>query len=251
MAAYLIETKKPTLLAIHVAASDHFQHQDGRRSDMVLRALSAADRAISAMVEAAERGGIADQTAFIVTGDHGFVDLDTSIAPNVWLVQAGLREAGRDRGAGWKASFLSSGGSTFLHLRDPRDRATLDRVRRILDEQPASVRRRFRVIEREEMDAVGANPESPLALAAALGVVFNDRGDGEVLGPADGGTHGYFPHDFPQIQTGFVGWGPGFRRGAVAHVMGLEDIAPLIARILDVPFNAPDGVAPLGLLNVK
>ena len=113
------------------------------------------------------------------------------------------------------------------------------------------MRRLFRVIDRQELDAVGALPEVPFALAAALGVVFSDRGDGAVLGPATGGTHGYFPHDFPQIQTGFVGWGPGFRRGAVAHVMGLQDIAPLIARILDLPFTAPDGVAPLGLLTVK
>ena len=251
MAAYLIETKKPTLLAIHVASPDHFMHQDGRRSDLVLRSLSAADRAISAMVEATQRGGIAEKTAFVVTGDHGFVDLDTTVAPNVWLVQAGLREAQRDRGAAWKATFLSSGGATFLHLRDPRDRATADRVRRIIDEQPASIHRLFRVIDRQELDAVGAVPEVPFALAASLGVTFSDRGDGELLGPATGGTHGYFPHDFPQIQTGFVGWGAGFRRGAVAHVMGLQDVAPLIARILDIPFKAPDGVAPLGLLTVK
>ena len=97
MAAYLIETKKPTLLAIHVAATDHFKHQDGRRSDLVLRSLCAADRAISAMVEATQRGGIADKTAFVVTGDHGFVDLDTTVSPNVWLVQAGLRRRSRSR----------------------------------------------------------------------------------------------------------------------------------------------------------
>jgi len=248
MAAYILETKKPTFLALHMAASDHFQHEDGRRSDKVLRALSAADHAISAIVEAAERAGILETTAFVVTGDHGFVDLHTTVSPNVWLVEAGLLEARRDRGASWKASFLSSAGSTFLHLRDPRDRATADRVRRLIAEQPPSVQRLFRVVDRDELDAVGANPEVPFALAAALGVTFSDRGDGEVLGPASGGTHGYFPHDFPQIQTGFVGWGAGFRPGATVHVMGLEDIAPLVARILDLPFSAPDGVAPLGLL---
>jgi predicted AlkP superfamily pyrophosphatase or phosphodiesterase len=248
MAAYLFETKKPTLLAIHVAASDHFMHEDGRRSDHVLRALSGADRAISAIVEAAERAGIREKTAFVVTGDHGFVDLHTTVAPNVWLAEAGLLEPARDRGASWKAAFLASGGSTFLHLRDPRDRATADRVRRIVAEQPPSIQRLFRIIDREELHAVGANPEVPFALAASLGVTFADRADGEALGPATGGTHGYFPHDFPQIQTGFVGWGAGFRPGATVHVMGLEDIAPLIARILDIPFSAPDGVAPLGLL---
>ena len=149
------------------------------------------------MVEATQRAGIADKTAFVVTGDHGFVDLDTTIAPNVWLVQAGLREAGRDRGAAWKATFLSSGGSTFLHLRDPRDRATADRVRRMIEEQPAPFRRLFRVIDRQELDAVGAVPEVPFALAASLGVVFSDRGDGEALGPGVGRNARLLPARLP------------------------------------------------------
>ncbi|HVR30626.1 MAG TPA: ectonucleotide pyrophosphatase/phosphodiesterase [Thermoanaerobaculia bacterium] len=250
-AAYLLETKKPALLALHLLASDHFQHEDGRRSDRVLRALGAADRAISALVEAAERGGILERTAFVITGDHGFVDVRTTVAPNVWLVEAGLMTAAKDRGPAWKAAFLSQGGSAFLHLRDPRDRATVDRVRRLLQELPPAAHRLFRVVEREELAAVGANPEVPLALAAFLGVQFTSAGDGEAFRPGSGGQHGYFPHDFPEIQTGFVGWGAGFRRGATAHVMGLEDVAPLIARILDVPFTAPDGIAPLGLLELE
>lgn len=246
--AYILETYKPELLAMHLISTDHYQHLDGRRSDRVLRAVSAADRAISATVEAAERAGILDRTAFIVTGDHGFVNVQTTIAPNVWLVDAGLMEASDDRGS-WKATFHTTGGAAFLHLKGRRDEATVEKVRRELDTLPAKVRKLFRVVEREELDAIGAAPDAAFALAAFLGVSFTADGAGVAVRAGSGGTHGYFPSDFPEIQTGFVGWGAGFEKGKSGHLIGLEDIAPLIDELLDLGFEAPDGTAPLGLLS--
>ena len=66
----------------------------------------------------------------------------------------------------------------------------------------------------------------------------------------EGGNHGHFP-DLPQIHTGFVGWGVGFRSGAVLASMGIEDIAPLISELFGIPFEAPDGVSPKCLLAVQ
>lgn len=248
-AAYLLETKKPALLALHLIASDHFQHESGRTSLKARRAVGAADRAISAVVEAAERAGILEATAFIVTGDHGFVDVHTRLAPNVWLVEAGLMEESPDRGD-WRATFHPSGGSAFLHLRNPEDEAVVQQVRGLLAKLPRRLQKLFRVVERPELDAIGADPAAPLALAATPGVVFSGQGGGPVLTPARGGQHGYFP-DFPQIHTGFVGWGAGFRPGAVAQRLGLEDIAPMIAELLDLDLEAPDGTCPWGLLTER
>jgi predicted AlkP superfamily pyrophosphatase or phosphodiesterase len=246
-AAYLLEVHKPSLLAVHLIASDHFQHLDGRRSDRVLRALSAADRAISAMVEAAERAGILDSTAFVITGDHGFVNVQTTVAPNVWLAEAGLIEAAPDRGD-WRAAFHTQGGAAFLHLRRDGDERSLREVRRALESLPTRTQRLFRVVERDELAAVGADPAAQLALAAFLGVAFDARADGEAVAAGSGGTHGYFPSDFPQIHTGFVAWGAGLAEGVVGHLIGLEDVAPLIAELLGLDFEAPKGTAPLGFL---
>ena len=58
-----------------------------------------------------------------------------------------------------------------------------------------------------------------------------------------------FP-DFPQIHTGFIGWGVGFRSGSEVPTLGLEDIAPLIAQLLDLSFSAPDGTSPHNLLEI-
>ena len=122
MAAHIIEGKRPTLLLVHLNQTDYHQHAEGREHPEVRLAVAAVDRAIARMVEAADRAGIMERTAFIVTGDHGFVNVDTQVSPNVWLVAAGLHEDRPDRGD-WRAAFHPAGGSAFLRLRDPSDRS--------------------------------------------------------------------------------------------------------------------------------
>ena len=247
MAAYVLETHRPALLALHLITTDSAQHAHGRESDRIRRAVGAADRAIGAVRDAAERAGILDRTAFVITGDHGFVDLHTQVMPNVWLAEAGLHGTEPDRGE-WRATFHPSGGSTFLHLRDAADEEALKAVRAILADLPQPIGRLFRIVERDELDEIGASPSVPFALAGALGTTFGSDASGDAVRPTDGGTHGHFPTDFPEILTGFVGWGAGFEAGRTVHRMGLTDIADLIAMLLDVDFESPDGAPPLGVL---
>ena len=246
-AAYILESHKPSLISLHLIASDHFQHEAGRDSPVAKRAIGAADRAIGAVRDAAERAGILEDTAFIVTGDHGFVNVQTAVAPNVWLARAGLHGTEDDRGE-WRASFHTAGGGALLRLRDPGDDGAVADVRRVLADLPTPTRRLFRVVDRTELDAIGADPNAPLALSAALGVSFSASAQGDAVRPGRGGTHGYFPSDFPEIYTGFVGWGAGFQSGLVVHEMGLEDIAGLIGRLLGVEHKSLDGSPPWGVL---
>lgn len=247
IAAYVLETHRPALMALHLISTDRFQHEQGRESDVARRAVAGADRAIGAIRDAAERAGILDRTAFVITGDHGFVDLHTQVMPNVWLAEAGLHGTEPDRGT-WRATFHATSGAAFLHLNDRADDAATAAVRDILAALPASIHRLFRVVERDELDAIGAAPNAPFALTGTLGVRFGSDASGDPVRPTDGGTHGFFPTDFPEILTGFVGWGAGFERGRTAHRMGLTDIADLIALLLRVDFESPDGAPPLGVL---
>ena len=246
MAAYLLETKKPSLLLVHLLSIDHFEHEHGREHPLVRRAVAAADRALARMIEATYRAGIHERTAFVVTGDHGFSDTHSQLAPNVWLVAAGLREAKRDKG-NWRAHFHVSSASAFLILRDPADADALRRVREVLASQPPGVRRLFRVVERDELDRLGAAPEAALALAYAPGVGGSSAYEGEAVRAGQGGDHGYLP-DERGLQTGLVAWGTGVRAGAVVPRMSSADVAPLVARLLGIPFAAPDGVLLPGLL---
>jgi len=247
IAAYILETHRPALIAIHLIKTDSAQHARGRESDDARRAVGGADRAIGAVRDAAERAGILDRTAFVITGDHGFVDLHTQVMPNVWLAEAGLHGTEPDRGE-WRATFHTTGGAAFLHLRDTADGEAAASARAIIDGLPATTHRLFRVVERDELDRIGADPNVSFALAGTLGTSFGSDASGEPVRPTDGGTHGHFPTDFPEILTGFVGWGAGFEAGRTVHRMGLTDIADLIAMLLDVDFESPDGAPPLGVL---
>ena len=164
----------------------------------------------------------------------------------MWLVDGGLREERRD-GENWRAVFHRDGGSAFLHLRDEGDMDAVSEVRDLLADLPQASRSLFRIIEPEELDSIGADPTSPLALSARPGVSFTPWSQGPAIQEASGATHGHFP-DFPEVQTGLIGWGSGFRSGTVMSTIGLEDIAPLVAELLGLPLEAPDGDVPRGLL---
>lgn len=245
IAAYLVRKYKPGFLAVHIANVDHFEHEQGRDGDKVRAAVASADRAIKTIIEATEKAGIRENTTFLVVGDHGFVDIHTQLAPNVLLAKAGLIDP--ENRKDWKAYFHASGGSTFLHLRDNKDKQTLEKVKALLAAMPAAQQSLFRVVDRAALDIVGADPNAALALAPVQGVTFSPALEGDILKAAHGGTHGYYP-DFKEIQTGFVAFGKGIRKGVTLPVMGLEDIAPLIARLLNIDFPSADGILYPGLL---
>ncbi len=249
MGAYLLETYQPTLTTIHLGAVDHFEHAEGRDGPTVRRAIAAADRAVGRLLEAADRAGIAAETAFIVTGDHGFSDIHTALSPNVWLAEAGLVGTDRDRGADWRAAFLITGASAFLHLRDPADAAALDAARQVLDDLPRGVRSLFTVLDRGDLDRLGAAPEAVLALTPIQGVSFSGSAQGEAVRAASGGTHGYAP-TFDEIYTGLIAIGPGVKSGVVIPVARQEDTAAIVAALLGLDFEPPDGVLYPGLLLV-
>ena len=250
MGAYLLETRKPALLALHLIGADHFQHEEGRDGPKVQRAVAALDRAVGQVMEAAERAGILGQTAFIITGDHGFVNTQSRVDPNVWLANAGLLDTTRTRG-NWRAAFHVEGAAAFLHTRTRNDTAAVAQARRAIDAVPAAEHKLFRVVERDELDRIGADPRVPFALTSQQGVRMGAGAVGPAIKPSNGGTHGFFPTDFPEIRTGFIGWGAGFRAGMTIPEMGLEDVAPLVAELLGLPFSAPDGIAPSGVLTAS
>ncbi|HEX8905677.1 MAG TPA: hypothetical protein VF771_12575, partial [Longimicrobiaceae bacterium] len=206
----------------------------------------AADRAIGQVVETVERLEMRDRVAFVIVGDHGSINRHTQLRPNAWLVRAGMMEYRPDRGD-WRATFHADGGSAFLRLRDGGDGDAAALARRVVDGQPPAVRSLFRIVERAEMDALGADPQAVFALAAMPGIEFSDLPSPPDVRAVHGATHGYHP-DEPQMRTGFVGAGAGFRPGAAVPLLPAECVAPIVAALLGIDFRAPDGIVFPGLL---
>ena len=87
-----------------------------------------------------------------------------------------------------------------------------------------------------------------LGLAMSGNYVATNNTKGELFSPKKpGGAHGYYP-DFDEINTGFIAYGPGINKNKVIDLMSIKDIAPLIARLLGLPFKSPDGVLIPGII---
>ena len=71
-AAGIIRAMRPNLLLLHLVQIDYFQHRGGLDGPEVKPALARVDAHLAAIAAALREAGIADQTAVIVTGDHGF-----------------------------------------------------------------------------------------------------------------------------------------------------------------------------------
>lgn len=245
IARYLFEQYRPTLLMLHTQSSGQVLQEPDWRNPRRARAVAASDQVVSVLLESIERTKSWDTTAVIVTGDHGNTEIHTQLRPNVWLVEEGLR--GRQlEGDDWRANFFALGGSAFLRVQEPVDE-NVAAVRRILERLPRAKRETFRIVEHEELLQLGSDAESAFAIAAEPGFVIDDRAEGSDLEPNPGMSHGHHP-SLPDMHTGFVAKGAGIRAGAAVPLLPLTCVAPLIAELLGLDFEAPDGVVYPGLL---
>jgi predicted AlkP superfamily pyrophosphatase or phosphodiesterase len=245
IARYLWERYRPTLLLVHTQSAGQVLQEPDWRNPRRGRAVAASDQVVSMLLEVVERTESWGTTAVIVTGDHGNTEVHTQLRPNVWLVDAGLRPEHLD-GSDWRATFHALGGSAFLRVAEPSQR-NVESVRRALDALPRATRESFRIVEREELESLGSDPEAPLALAAAPGFVMDDRAGRPDMHPNPGMSHGHHP-ELADMNTGFVAKGAGIRAGASISMLPLASIAPLVAELLGLELDTPDGAVYPGLL---
>jgi phosphoglycerol transferase MdoB-like AlkP superfamily enzyme len=243
IAAWVIKTEKPNFMTVHLLGMDHQQHVHGRNGPEVEEAIVLADSAVGVIRNAIAEAGLKDNTLLIVTGDHGFYDVSTTVSPNVWLKEWGLIESD----ANWKAKFHTAGGGAFMFLKDKNDVTTLNTVMSKLKALPDADKKYFQLIERKKLGAVGADPNVVLALTGLNGAAFSARTNALAVDKGKGGTHGYFP-DTRNIQTGFVAEGKGLKKQTTIREMDLKDISAIVVKYLGLTMPTSEGKLPKNLL---
>lgn len=256
MAAYVFKKYRPNFLALHFACVDGAEHEYGRDADSVRLALASNDRAIGEVWQAIGQSGLKDSTVVIVVGDHGFSTISQIMRPNMLIKSLPAR-------------FIAAGGSAFLYrIRSKltmNDATIIKSVTDSLNKLPKKHRKFFRIIERAQLDQMGADSAAILALSAIPGIVFsgatnaipskyngpgtsiqNNERDG-ILIPTTGGHHGYDP-SLPDMWTGFIAAGPGIYKKSHITEIKVVDIAPLIAKLLGINFKSPDGMLVPGII---
>ncbi len=242
IAAWVIKTEKPNFMTVHLLGMDHVQHLHGRNGPEIEKTIVLADSAVGMIRKAIEEAGLKDNTLLIITGDHGFYDVTTTVSPNVWLQDWGFMKNTNE----WKAKFHTAGGGAFLFLKDKGDVTTLKAITSKLKSLPEADRKYFEIVAGKKLAAIGADPGVVLALTGINGAAFSARTNATAVDKGKGGTHGYFPNT-RNIQTGFLAEGQGLEKGAKIQEMNLRDMSAIVAKYLGLSMPTSEGKLPKGM----
>lgn len=241
-ASAVIREDRPNLLLLHLVQLDYSQHQGGREGSEVKPALLRVDTHLGTLRRALAQAGIAERTAIIVTGDHGFQDVQRVLCPNQALADAGLR-AGPRPGAARRATVHLAGGANAVFVNPAGDAAAGHLAAAALR---AVGSERLAIVSRRDLDTMGAMPGAAFAIEPAPGLKRSGSCSAtasrlEAAAAADRrGMHGHRPSR-PSMATGFVAAGAGIRTGVGRERVRLIDAAPTAARLLGVPAPAVEG----------
>lgn len=252
-AEYIIKEKRPSVVLVHLFDLDHFQHVYGPFTPQAFAILEKVDGYVARILEAARRAGTLDETAVFIVSDHGFMPIEREINPGVLLARSGLltvREekdaAGKTRAVvtDWRAAPYRTAAACAIILKDPNDKAALRKVRDIF--RPLAGRAGsgiFRVLEKKEIAARGANPRAALMLDAADGYTFGSQVCGDVINASSSkGQHGYLPTR-PRFRASFIVSGAGVRRRGNLGEIRMTAIGPTIAGAIGLILSNAEGRA--------
>lgn len=235
-AAAIVRRMRPNLLMLHLVQLDYDQHRGGTSAPGLRPALGRVDAHVAAVVAAVREAGIAEQTAVIVAGDHGFQDARVTVQLNEILARAGLGGCPGAH-ADWRATAHVTGGSAAIFVRDASDAETVARAAATLRGES---RGRYTIVSRRELDLLGAMTGASFAVEAATGFAVGGVCGEGLETAARAGVHGFLPSR-PSMSTGFIAAGAGVRAGVVLDRIDLVDVAPTAARLLGANLPAVDG----------
>jgi hypothetical protein len=234
----VIEKHKPNLMAIHLVSTDGREHTYGPTSQLAVAAFEEADALIGRIVEATKKAGIYDETAFIVTADHGFATVRYEMNIRPYFAHAGLEG---------KIKIFPDGWTPFLRLLPTFNQNTDGpKLRKALDALEKNVHV-LRVYRSEEYPSLGLpryedsdRIPGQYMIVSDIGTYLLDReGDSTDLTPREhpAYSHGYLPQ-YPEMYPLLVLFGSGIQRGVrLGHVHQI-DIAPTVTELLGLnPLN--------------
>lgn len=232
----------PQLWLLRLSQARSALNASGPWADSSRIALQRTDGLLGRLLHCLGESGLLESTAVVVVGDGPALPIHTRVDPNVALARGGLIKG---TGAGvrrWTAMARSNGGSAFVYAKSEADAVA---ARGLLSEEGERTKA-FHVVSASELQLLHADPQAWFGLEANPGYGFANASRGPVTRASRArSTGGYLQS---AEGSGFVAWGPGFRRGLRIPTMRQVDVAPTIARILGLALPDADGMPVLGLL---
>lgn len=241
-AASLIALKHPEFTTLHLVSLDHFEHEEGPGSDKAKAVLEAIDKAVGDLVAAA-RAAEPDLVVAVVS-DHGFAPLTEDVNLMIPFIEAGLiaYDAERKTITGWEAAPWGAGGSAAIVLARPDDKKLRKKVAALLEKLAGDPAMQIdEVIDAKEIARRGGGREASFWVGFKPGADMGYKLEGDLVIPSWGkGTHGYFPSR-PEMRASFFIEGPGVPKGRNLGEIDMRDIAPTLAKIMEVKLDSATG----------
>jgi hypothetical protein len=119
-ALHVLATRSPRLMLVHFLTLDAFQHDHGVSSPEAGWAVAHGDALLGRLVEVVTRLGRLETTTFMVFGDHGFVDVDTTYHANQILREERLLDVGAGGVVTRRRAWVAANGGSALSVRAGR-----------------------------------------------------------------------------------------------------------------------------------
>lgn len=238
-AVAILQKFHPGLLLVHLTDLDHQEHLHSPFSPQADETLEKIDAQVGSIEKAAL--GVDPRTRIAVVSDHGFLRVDHRVNLNVLFVRAGLITLGESKGKGkavvlkWEAEAWPAGGSNAIILKRPDDKALIAKVAKVLEDAKSDASNGIEtILAHNEVVARGGFPQ------ASFLVDYKDDYDpgNAFTGPLvedalSTGMHGYLPSR-PAMRSSFFLLGDGIAVGRDLGVIDMRQIAPTLAKLLNV-----------------
>jgi predicted AlkP superfamily pyrophosphatase or phosphodiesterase len=233
---------KPDFVTVHLSAVDEQQHTYGPGSPEAHAAIENADAALGVMEQAA-RAAHPDEVIVLVS-DHGFAPITHEVHITNAFVEAGLVTLdAKHRIASWDAMPWITGGSSAIMLARSDDAALKAKVAALLQKLAADPNSGvLRIADENEIARLGGGRGISFWVDYRIGYLPS----GALAGPlvtddaSVRGSHGYFP-EHAEMHSTFLIEGPGIPAGKNLGEIDMRDIAPTVARVMDVSLPTAQG----------
>ena len=220
--------KAPHLSLYHMIETDLIQHKFGKKSNEARDAFMFMDSLVGNIMAFLDENELWETTTLIIAGDHGFRDYEKRVNLNRLFEKEGWLNVKNGLISDWQVVCLASGGSGFVRLKDPSNKAFKKKVRLLLSKQQA-----FETLEQRHMNGVlWASPKTDFLLLANKGYGFVRSIDQPYLVDSPGGSHGGDPR-YSYLKTGFIAGGRGIKHRKIDS-MAVMDLAHKISDLLDL-----------------
>ncbi len=239
-AAALIAADHPLFSAVHLSSLDETQHETGPGTPESHANLEALDATVGELVAAA-REAEPDVVVALVS-DHGFAPISHDVNLGAAFAEAGLMTVENGKVKNWLAAPWYAAGSSLVVLANPNDMAVKAKVRALLAKLESDPKNGIAgFIDRTEIAQMGGAKDADFWVNYAPGYKAGKAVTGPLITPSvDKGTHGYFP-SWDAMRSTFLIAGPGIPKGRNLGEIDMRDIAPTVAKIMDVKLPSATG----------